>query len=135
QRLRLDAELAGKTVSIRIAAGLEVDGRTRVVEAVCLRHALDPVTEAADLARERPGVIDVAASVQDVDAELPGRRQGLRLEAPLLCVAPEAAEGGEGEGREQRDPRCRADDSVARIALRAGLDRQARETARLVLVE
>src|SRR5439155_26385439 len=69
------------------------------------------------------------------DAELGRGREALRLEIDLLRVPPGGPEEGARGGRKDDDPRRDADDSGAWIPLGARLDRQACETACLVLVD
>src|SRR5262249_61438273 len=127
-------ELSREPVPVRVTARFEVDGRIRVIEAFSPGSALDLVAAPTALARESARLVEVAAAVENVDADLPRRRQVLCL-VRFLAIAAEAAEESEAERDERREASRRTEDARPRIPRRARLDRQTGEPARLILVD
>src|SRR5437764_13714543 len=64
KRLRLDAELFREPQRHALAPRREVHRRLRIAEVRRAADFLDRVPEAADMARDLPRVVDVAAAVQ-----------------------------------------------------------------------
>src|SRR5262249_61644049 len=117
-------------------AELEVARRTGVVEAVRLVDPPDLVAQPTDLARERTRVVDVTAAVQDVDRELPRRRQRLARtcshDAARPAPSAEAAEQRDAERGEDDDCGGRGDDPRSGKTVRPRGDRHARPRPGLV---
>src|SRR3954454_2236362 len=127
-------ELGRKPAGQRLSAGLEVDDRLLVAEAVRLRDVADAIAERADVRRDLARVVDVAAAVEEVDGDLPRSREQCGRLARLRRPVPEA---DEDRGQERRDERGggAAGEPAPKPARRRRLDGEAGQAPGLAVVD